>query len=85
MRTTTADVYGLTIPAGVVSAFGDTTHRYTLGEGVNITVNDMGFQNGTVVDIEVATTEGVILEERQNVAKNDVKAAVLGYLARYRY
>lgn len=83
MRSTpTADVYGLTIPAGVVFAFGETTHRYTTGDGFQITVLDKGTET---VEVEVASSEGVVMERIESVVKADVKDTVLGFFAKYRF
>lgn len=83
MRSTpTADVYGLTIPAGVVFAFGETTHRYTTGDDFQITVLDKGAET---VEVEVLSPEGFVMETLESVAKADVKDTVRGFFAKYRF
>ena len=82
MRTTTADEYGLTVPAGVVFAFGEKVHRYTTGDDFSITVTDKG---ADTVEIDVFSPEGILMETNLDVAKTDVKDIVKGHFGKYRF
>lgn len=76
------DVYGLSIPVGVEFALGVTTHRYISGDGFNVFVKDSGEETVTVSIHMFNHAEPV--EERKNVAKEDVAEHVKALFSRYR-
>jgi hypothetical protein len=84
MRNTgVTDVYGLSIPVAVESASGVTTHRYTNGDDFNVIVKDTGAEKVTVAIFMPA--EPFLLEEKKDVAKDDVQDVVRSLFGRYRF
>lgn len=84
MRNTgVTDVYGLSIPVMVGSESGSTIHHYINGDGFNVIVKDTGAEKVSVAIF--MPDDATPLEEKKEVAKQDVQDYVRYLFGRYRF
>lgn len=84
MRNTgVTDVYGLSIPVMIGTESGSNIHHYINGDGFNVIVTDTGAEKVSVAIF--MPDDATPLEEKKEVAKQDVQDYVRYLFGRYRF
>lgn len=77
------DVYGLSIPVGIELTLGATTHHYITGDGYHILVKDEGKE--TVIVSASLPDQTAVMEEHEDVVREEVADLVKALFSRYRH